>query len=540
MTVFLIRGGALLAILPPFEGWDEYQHLARIAFVVEHGRSPVVNESKVPRSLYSAIAELPHSPFDVEQTQGVGARPYRTSDRFDPPIRSYWDWPLPSLNSTAGEIPLYQAQHGPFYYWIMTPVYKWLWDPGHPLTCIYTLRAINLALGGGAIVATLWTLSRLVSSARHRMWIALLLAVQPLFLLNVARIANDAAAVCLGIAASGLLLVYGRRGTLPAAIAAGVIAGLAVLSKSVALVILPLAVAAPIVGLWKRETTTLRAFMQVFLFFAVFFIVTGSYFYSNWKTYGVAVPMQESIRNQAQNRGLPDIIATIGEIDWWRQLRSRVTRDSLWVGGWSFLTLPAAFRGIHEGLIAIALAGFVVGFLARRRARANSAAVAESHQSWLDPASVALMAMIFAGALAGLGYHTLQSKLAYDTITTNVWYICLSFPWMIVLLVYAVNGFRNRTAAAWVGAMLLLCLIAECVGLFSVMTEGYTGLAWSAEAKARLASVHPDWLEPDLAIAFELTAIVLVIFVYVMSVRGMRLNPEHRLQPSVPQRDPAH
>lgn len=530
---------ALLAILPPFEGWDEYQHLARIAFHVENGRSPIVNESKVPRRLYSAIAELPHSPHDVEQTQGVGARPYRTSDRFEPPIQSYWDWPLPSLYPNAGDIPLYQAQHGPLYYWVMTPVYKWLWDPTQPLTCIYAMRAINLILGGGAILATLWTLSHLVSSVRHRIWIALLLAVQPLFLLNVARIANDAAAVCLAIAASGLLLVYGRRCGMPAAIAAGVLAGLAVLAKSVALIILPLAVAAPLVGLWKRETTAPRSVRQAALFFAMFFIVTGSYFYSNWRTYGVAVPMQESIRNQAQNRGLSDILTTVGEIDWWRQLRSRVTRDSLWVGGWSFLTLPAAFRGIHEGLIAIALAGLVVRVFARRRMRADSAATAVFHPGWLDPASVALMALIFAGALAGLGYHTLQSKLAYDTITTNVWYICLSFPWMIVLLVFAVSGLRNRAAAAWVGAMLLLCLCAECVGLFSVMPEGYTGLAWSAEAKARLASVHPAWLVPDLAIAFELTAIVLAIVVFGISLRGMVLSPGCHSRPSVPQHDPA-
>jgi hypothetical protein len=36
-AVFVLRGIFLLAVLPPFEGWDEYQHLAFIAFLSEQG-----------------------------------------------------------------------------------------------------------------------------------------------------------------------------------------------------------------------------------------------------------------------------------------------------------------------------------------------------------------------------------------------------------------------------------------------------------------------------------------------------------------------
>lgn len=547
VILFLVRGVALLAILPPFEGWDEYQHLARIAFVAEQGRSPTMNESAVPRRLYLAIAELPHSRLDVEQTHGLGARTYLANDRTDPPTRSYWDWPPPYLAPNAPDIPLYQAQHGPLYYWMTTPVYKALWDPMEPLNCIYVLRLVNLAFGTTAIACVLWTLTRLITSVSHRIWIALLLAVQPLFLLNVARIANDAAAVCLGVAATGLLLVHGRRGSVIVAVFAGALTGLAVLSKSVALVLLPLAVAAPFVGLWKRETTARRAIIQIACFFAIFLIVTGDYFYSNWKAYGVAVPMQESIRNRQIGRGFSDLIAAAGQIDWWRQLRSRVGRDSLWVGGWSFLTLPAGFRGVHEGLIGVALAGLAVGAFLRRRNRGNGAltnddvAIGDTTfiRPWIDNGSLALMALMIAGALAGLGYHTLQSKLAYDTITTNVWYACLGFPWMIGLLVFGADGLRVRAAAAWAFAMMTLCLTAECVGLFSVMPEGYTGLIWSAEARSRLASVHPAWLAPDLAMPLQSTAIVLAAIVLWLSIREMRVNQSIHRRPSDPRRDPA-
>lgn len=548
IAVFVLRGIALLAILPPLEGWDEYQHLARIAFVVETGRSPVVNESMVPRSLFPAIAALPHGRLDIEQTHAVGALPYRVNALTPSVKRSYWDGPPPSPAANAPDIRLYQAQHGPLYYWLMTPIYQTQWDPAKPLACIFALRLINLVFGAAAVSAVLWTLSRLVVSVQHRIWIALLLGVQPLFLLNVARVANDAAAVCFGIAATGLLLVYGRRGGIWVGVFTGALAGLAVLSKSVALVLLPFAIAVPLAGWWKRETTVLRAFKQIAFFVIVFFIMTGDYFYSNWKTYGVAVPMQETIRNESQHRGLVDLLGAMTEIDWWRQLRSRVCRDSLWVGGWSFLALPAAFRGVHESLIVISIAGLAWGAIRRRRASkrglplsdGNILSEAVSERPVFDFTSLALMSLMIAGALAGLAYHTLQSKLAYDSITTNVWYACLSFPWMIALLVYGADGLRIRGAAAWVAVMMILCLTAECVGLFGLMPEAYTGLTWSPEARERLALVHPAWLAPNLAIPLEATAVALAFIVFWMSMRGLRISPPSRLRPSGRQHDPAH
>ena len=541
VALFLLRGGALLSILPPFEGWDEYQHFARIAFVAEQGQSPIVNESMVPRSLYAAIASLPHGRLDLEQTRRVGALPYLADVGATPPVPSYWDGPPPAPVPNAPDIPLYQAQHGPLYYWMMTPVYKALWDPARPLDCIYALRLINLAFGAAAIGAALWSLGQLVSSVRQRIWIALLLGVQPLFLLNAARIANDAPAVFFAIAATGVLLVRGRRAGLWFGVVAGVLAGLAVLAKSVALVILPLAVAAPLVGLWKRETTTGRLVMHVAAFFVLFFIVTGSYFYGNWSTYGVAVPMQESVKNQALGHGFAEMVTAAGQIDWWRQFRSRVGRDSLWVGGWSFLVMPSAVRGIHEGLVAIALLGLLLTpiLLRRRRVALDSLQTESGLRPWLDPPNAALLILVVAGSLAGLAYHTLQSKMAYGTITTNVWYACLVFPWMIALLVLGADAYRFRAAAAWTGAMLALSITAECLGLFSVMMKGYTGFGWSAEARARLASVHPAWLSPSAAMPMEIAAIVLAMIVFYLSVRMESISPPSRLRPSAPPSSPA-
>jgi len=523
IAIYVLRAAALLSILPPLEGWDEYQHLARVAYLVENGRSPTLGESVVPRSLYPVLAALPHSRLGAEQLGGLGALPYRAVEAGDVRLASYWDGPPPALAPDAPSVSLYQAQHGPLYYWLMAPVFRMLWDSAHPLTCIYFLRWINVGIGAAAIVAVLWALTRLVSSERQRIWMALLLGVQPLFLLNAARIANDALAVCLGIMATAILLVHGRRGG-PASMAiAGVLIGLAVLSKSVALVLLPLALVVPLVAWVRRDVGPRRAIAGVGSLFLAIMLVTGHYFYTNWNDYGVAVPMQESVINRKAGRGLGELAGAALTIDWWRQFRSRVGRDSLWVGGWSYLGQPDALRVIHQGLMACAVLG--LGWMAVRGVRRPSAAASEADSRklgtdrdhagmWIDPAHAWLMALVVACSIAGLAYHTIQSKLAHGAATTNIWYAAICFPWAIVLYVLGVGVFRVRgLATAMIVSLIALCIVAEVYGLFVLMPREYTGVAGSEIARARLASVHPSWMPPVLAIPAQGLAIMLVMVV---------------------------
>src|SRR5688572_30785587 len=76
IIAFVARAPLYLSVFPPFEGWDEHQHLAYIAHLAETGSIPVMNDSVVPRGLRPLMVAVPHSPSGAEQLRDWGALPY--------------------------------------------------------------------------------------------------------------------------------------------------------------------------------------------------------------------------------------------------------------------------------------------------------------------------------------------------------------------------------------------------------------------------------------------------------------------------------
>ena len=101
LLVFLVRGVFLLSILPPFEGWDEYQHVAYVAYLVEKGCRPVLGDgNEVPRSLYAGLVQYPHPRLAIEQLERIGAREYGI----------FYNGGPPTARMDGKPIVLYQAQ----------------------------------------------------------------------------------------------------------------------------------------------------------------------------------------------------------------------------------------------------------------------------------------------------------------------------------------------------------------------------------------------------------------------------------------------
>src|SRR3954467_1241202 len=67
------RGLVLLCALPPFEGWDEYQHVGYVQHVGETGRAASLGETQVPASLVLAQAEFPQPKNALDQIGRFGA-----------------------------------------------------------------------------------------------------------------------------------------------------------------------------------------------------------------------------------------------------------------------------------------------------------------------------------------------------------------------------------------------------------------------------------------------------------------------------------
>ncbi|MCI5127512.1 MAG: hypothetical protein D3907_03200 [Candidatus Electrothrix sp. AUS3] len=72
IALFLLKGVVYLSIMPPFEGWDEYQHLAYISYLDKYHERPILNNAFVSRDVLKQIVQFPVSQSMLDQTRSVG------------------------------------------------------------------------------------------------------------------------------------------------------------------------------------------------------------------------------------------------------------------------------------------------------------------------------------------------------------------------------------------------------------------------------------------------------------------------------------
>lgn len=509
--IFLVRGVFVLSVLPPFEGWDEYQHLGYIAFLDETGRPPVLGVSLLPRSLIATVARYPHSKSGAEQVHSIGGLTYDDDWQNADSAIAIPDTGIPHL---------YQAQHPSLYYRMMLPLYRALWNADRPLTAITALRAVNILFGAGAAVVAALLICHLFPVGPHRFAAGLLLTLQPLFLVNSARIANDALAVFLGILATAVLLAVLPRRPLVGSLLAGLILGCAALTKAVTLALLPFALFVYASLWWHRRLRTKPAAIGAAILVVVFSAITASYFTSNIHTYGSLTPMQETIHNTEKGLGLSDYIVAAGDIDWRRHLTGLFMRHNLWVGGWSFLRPKSFWRSSHEYLAWAGVLGLCLALSAKRR-----------RERWLfhEPGAFSRLGFLCLLVAAGLCYHLVQSQAAWGTVTTNSWYAAVCFPWLICLFYQGLNCLPGRwTVHTLAAAMMAVYLGAEIHGTMSVMVRAYTGESWGPVARQRLALLHPAGFGPAWTIPALIAALLLIalaVAVWMHAVRRQETRP---------------
>ena len=61
----LCRGIVLLCVLPPFEGWDEYQHVGYIVYWNETGSRPWLGQADVRD--HTRVIEMREAPEDLKK-----------------------------------------------------------------------------------------------------------------------------------------------------------------------------------------------------------------------------------------------------------------------------------------------------------------------------------------------------------------------------------------------------------------------------------------------------------------------------------------
>lgn len=479
-VLFGLRGVFLLCVLPPFEGWDEYQHLAYVVHLIEKGEPPDLAEgSQVPRSMYPWLVAYPHCRFATDQLAPIGALSYE----------AYWDSAQRGeVAAHAPAIPIYQAQHPSLYYRMMTPIVRWFLPDGDVRSLVAVLRLVNVGFGALSVYLAARLIGVLIVPSALRYLLGLLIGLQPLYLLNCARVASDALAVLLGTAAIGMVLVPSVRYRALGGAATGAVIGLSIMAKTVNIALAPFGILVAALSGWRERVGWKKAAPMAGAMASGLIFVCGAYFYHNLTTFGLLTPMQEAVQNRASGKTLNDVLVAAREMDLGDELVRRFYRRSLWTGGWSYLQPPSAAVKVQEFGYYFASLGFLFALApAMRRRRSLS----------MTPGLMPRVFLLCALTAAGLCYHMVHTRMLLGSVATNIWYAAVVFPWFLVLYVQGLAYWP----APWVGVVPAVILGAtfmatEIHGALVTMLSTYSGGASGAEALRRIAELHPEWLSP--------------------------------------------
>lgn len=499
------RGLVWLCVLPPFEGWDEYQHVGYVQHVAETGEAAILGETNAPRSLLVAQAEFPQSPIGRESLRPFGLRNFS----------NYWTTPRDaSIAEAVGPdvvIPLYQAQHGSLYYRIAAPFYTLAGGVDHLRVSVGVLRLLNLAFIVAAVWLALGVVGRLVVDARLASLFGLLIATQPLFLINGVRVANDALGVLLAtiVVALGLTWRDAEDRVLLRSGLLGVCLGLAILAKAVNLGLAPFVAFCWLVVVVQRRVGWPRAVGSAAVVALGSLAVSGPELYANLMRYGALTPMVEAVLNRKNGMTSVDLLHAAQGIDWWTKLSGVWLNDNLCKAGWSFFDAGPRLIVRHHKLVVACLLGWL--FLASPWPRRKSPVF----RSATAPTACLTLCLSYTAALS---YHMVHTKLAQGVSMTNTWYAAATLPWFLVLVAGGALSWPARRLRPVLPALLATTfLTAEATTIWARLVPTCSGGLFGWDSLTRLASLQPALFgTPTLLAALlgQLVALALAVVLW--------------------------
>ena len=479
LALFVCRGVALACALPPGEMWDEFAHLAHVDHWAATGRPAVYGRTVVDPAFLVAMARLPQPP---DAGFGQTYAPFWAGAAAAPP---------------SPPLLLYEAQHPFLYYAMAAPVYRLAGGRAHLPAAVAALRLLNLACGTAALALILRWLCRNLPPP-HALLLGCWVALQPLLLLNVVRVANDALAYLLGTVVVVTALDLHRPRLWPRVATLAVVLPVAVLAKFTNAALLPAVAVAIGVAVARRSIRPRTAGVAGVVIVAVTAAVLAPYVAFNLRTFGLATPMQEAVANRAAGRsawailtGAPPGLWPSWAARWW-------VDNGLWVGGWSFLKPPRLLVIAYKVPLTVAAVTAIVRWRALP----------------LSPAARWTAAAVVLCVHAGLMVHATESYAAWGgRVFTNSWYAAVAVPWWLVLL--GCGGLSlpwPRVRRAVMLGVPVVFVATETFGLLARMLPAYYAAPpLSSLALRRMASLHPIWLGPPTFIAAATAVVALWI-----------------------------
>jgi len=444
---FVARVWFYAAVLPVWEGYDEWSHFAVIRLVALRGQALPAWDSPLPRDVGASLELLP-----LPWSWRLAGAPRIAGDEFwllpreerDSRELKFrllpreWQW-----QDSDGPYRAHEAYQPPLYYWTMAPLMSLLGGAGLARQLL-AVRWFGALLGSLAIPLTFCIARDLLRSDRLALGCAAVVAAMPGFALVVGHAGND----CLAIALFSVLIWCGVRvasgkSRLGDILALGAALGLGLLTKAYFLTAIP---AVAVLAIWK-----LRGRAAVPLACA---LLLGGWWYARaYAQTGTLTGLTDFVMaSDARTGGL---LRQALAVPWGRAIDS-ILFSHPYAGGWSFLQVRSWMYHVFYVVALLGLAGLV-------RARRTAAML------WL--------AAIYAGFWLGELYHVVILWAARGVATSMGYYLYGVVAAEVPQCTAGLTGLLPERRAAWAPAAgVALFAALDLFAMHAIAIPYYTGV----------------------------------------------------------------
>jgi len=367
---YLLLGVAHIALLPPWEGFDETAHYSYLQQITDTHKIPRQGASFISKDVetYRLFAPIPYSSVPpVEHNGGFTYRAFFESS--DEVVKRGGEHihkpPMKPRKYTEGNGLNWQSQHPPLYYLLLSPIYlstKHLsWG-----VQLFILRLTSYLFAWSALYIGCMIYLRRIHSNNSKTnekiyyWITFGFGIWPILLPSwfpeMARMGNDSLCALIMALIWAVSIRACSKGLSPAyAFVIGLLLGMGCLTKSF---FVPVTVG--IVGFWMMRQWVLegpqylrsKSFLLCLpLMLLTTVLISGWWYFMNWYQHDVALGSDEMI--QLKNAGglLNNLIRNFSLKAWLRGHAAFITTFA-WPGTWSLARpqyiylAPMAFIGI--------------------------------------------------------------------------------------------------------------------------------------------------------------------------------------------------
>ncbi len=449
LLLFAAKGVIFAYVFPPFTGHDEVAHYAYQKVLMEEGRLPLIPD---PVAYNEAYQSGGNPTFDEIPDSFQKYHRYMTPDWFyraetpDQVIRTvtYLGEYLP-----AGWI--YTANHPPLYYLLMAPVWS-LTDGQSAEFQLYAFRLAAIPLGMLTVLFAYLTTRRLFPGDTFlAVTVTSFVALQPQIAYEAAMLNNDILAI-LTTSACLYLIVVGLQNRFTVGLCAwlGFALGLALLSKSTAVIVIPMIAVAMVLRLgWKRIGAWLP---KGALVLAIAGLVSAPWYLYMLKTYGSISALDYILKLQWWNNQ-DGITLSITEQLFDRDFAWMRWKETWGEFGWRLIPLGDTLLRVLWWLTLLAMVGVVIWLvlLTMFRWRARSASFSRLRELARGTDRIVTVARWQVIGVLGMAltcvvayYAVLQFGTTFDLTQARYYFPAVNAGAILIML-----GFRMLTPVRW-------------------------------------------------------------------------------------------